>query len=1138
MKISLNTILLLLVVICLALSDALTVSVPRQEVVETRDKIKRKMASAYRIKAAQATAATSALEKDALIKLYQSTIGEEWHRSDNWLQGDPCLDAWFGVDCSTTGSIIQLNLPSNNLVGTIPSQLSQLVHLESIILDYNVLSDSIPSQLFINMDNLTSIQLQNNLLGGDISWTESLPLGIAFLWVAGNEFTGSIPKTWSKYPKLDFIFVELNRLTGQIPNEIGDLKMIRLLDIGFNDITGPIPETIKNLEHLTHFWCYDNRLSGNLPLALGNMTSIEMVEFTRNKLSGEIPIDLFSDRIPIQSIRLSGNKFRGTIDWICTLPKIVEILLDDNEFTDLPRCITMAPTQLVDFVVSGNGISGTIPEEFGNFTALRFINLRQNKLYGALPTSFNRCVNLSRLDISENRFNCSLPGIIDPIRKLSWISIIKANDNEITGEFNEDMFWDSDTETELLKSLFILDLSKNQLTGQISDYLSWMLSLSQLDLSHNRFVGSIPDVLNFLSELYLENNTMASPTGDLPSFMVPSHNLIQLEGETFSCPTILGKFSEIRISMDASYYNYSFCQCEIGTRGFNGTCEVCPENAVCPGGGNTIIVPSGYFPIPAVDDPLMLLRCPVSNFGTTSCNPDSSSNYTCKVGYVDQSVIVFIIVLIVFALLFVFFVLTDPKRSLPSSTRKTIVFYYQGFNLLLTKLSPWPSFFSFYYSSSSFINFSFGFLCIGEMSKWPNLFIIIILLPPVVLAISAIFLGVVAFVYLVRRKHFDWRWFRSSIRVNLVVLNFLYLPLCIYILQNYSCTHDGLESDDSYMSFFPWISCSDPNGPYPSIYKATIATTILYIIGIPALFAFLLWRYRGRLEDPYVLSFVGSIYIDYRKTVYWYELVGLGRRLLMAVSLALIDPKSSFSVFVVLLVIGCSIIGQISFRPFIYKISNFSELVGIGVLLFSYVCIMILASLKATNQYDSSGIQIILAVVVVLYTVYLGLLFLFSLKYFLPKKMQMRLDDRLGYIFDKIREWKMAHDERRQREEEDPGFEQTIDPLFKRSASSINSISAQTGIELKRRTINALSQSHQPPPGIGPATIGRLQAERQKPYNSSPNLGDQLPPSNNMEYFIDSNTSINDSTAEIIRTNYNNNNSLDQSDDHNYNHDQ
>ena len=35
----------------------------------------------------------------ALVDLYNSTNGDGWLSRDNWLQGDPCFNAWAGVTC-------------------------------------------------------------------------------------------------------------------------------------------------------------------------------------------------------------------------------------------------------------------------------------------------------------------------------------------------------------------------------------------------------------------------------------------------------------------------------------------------------------------------------------------------------------------------------------------------------------------------------------------------------------------------------------------------------------------------------------------------------------------------------------------------------------------------------------------------------------------------------------------------------------------------------------------------------------------------------------------------------------------------------------------------------------------------------
>ena len=38
-------------------------------------------------------------ERQALVDLFKATNGFQWQKSDNWLQGDPCLNNWHGITC-------------------------------------------------------------------------------------------------------------------------------------------------------------------------------------------------------------------------------------------------------------------------------------------------------------------------------------------------------------------------------------------------------------------------------------------------------------------------------------------------------------------------------------------------------------------------------------------------------------------------------------------------------------------------------------------------------------------------------------------------------------------------------------------------------------------------------------------------------------------------------------------------------------------------------------------------------------------------------------------------------------------------------------------------------------------------------
>ncbi len=89
---------------------------------------------------ANTQAAIPAAERDALLELYNNTMGSGWHNSTNWqgVAGTEC--SWYGVSCSDDGnSITGLNLKSNNLRGALPGSLINLVNLTTNDLRFNAL---------------------------------------------------------------------------------------------------------------------------------------------------------------------------------------------------------------------------------------------------------------------------------------------------------------------------------------------------------------------------------------------------------------------------------------------------------------------------------------------------------------------------------------------------------------------------------------------------------------------------------------------------------------------------------------------------------------------------------------------------------------------------------------------------------------------------------------------------------------------------------------------------------------------------------------------------------------------------------------------------------------------------------------
>jgi hypothetical protein len=76
--------------------------------------------------------AASPEEIQALNDLYDSTNGNYWKNKYRWKIGDPCTEYWFGIGCNNFGQVDMIIQINNNLTGTIPSSIGNLVNLETL----------------------------------------------------------------------------------------------------------------------------------------------------------------------------------------------------------------------------------------------------------------------------------------------------------------------------------------------------------------------------------------------------------------------------------------------------------------------------------------------------------------------------------------------------------------------------------------------------------------------------------------------------------------------------------------------------------------------------------------------------------------------------------------------------------------------------------------------------------------------------------------------------------------------------------------------------------------------------------------------------------------------------------------------
>jgi len=194
---------------------------------------------------------------------------------------------------------------------------------------------------------------------------------------------------------------------------------------------------------------------------------------------------------------------------------------------------------LLSLNLSYNILSGNIPAELGNLSVLRGLYLRCNILGGNIPAALSSLGSLRHLDLTSNRLIGSIPAALGNLNKLEYL---RLTSNQLNGSIPPALG--------SLHSLQELSLSSNQLSGSIPAELGGLSTLKRLFLYNNQLSGNIPAELGQLSaleDLSLEWNQLSgnipSSLGDLSVLEDLYLDNNQLSG---SIPATLGSLGSLR----------------------------------------------------------------------------------------------------------------------------------------------------------------------------------------------------------------------------------------------------------------------------------------------------------------------------------------------------------------------------------------------------------------------------------------------------------------------------------------------------------------------------------------------------------------------------------------------------------------
>ena len=302
----------------------------------------------------------------ALVALYNATDGANWgtpwNTNENLTPDLGLSNAdWNGVETGSNCRVVKLELGSNNLSGTIPTELGELTSLQTLDLSDNMLTGEIPD--LSGSTALLELHLsQNNLTGGIPTWLENLTA-------------------------LEYLDLSDNMLTGEIPDLSGSTALLEL-HLSQNNLTGPIPTWLGDLTNLQQLYLNNNMLTESTPATeLGTLTDLEELglwgneELTWDTISNEL-----GKRVDRAALRTLYN-VNGDRDWTNNgnwFPYGEDPLF---LYTSWQGVSTDMDTGRVSGLnLSNNGLKGELTDALEALSGLKELNISYNRqLTGVLP---------------------------------------------------------------------------------------------------------------------------------------------------------------------------------------------------------------------------------------------------------------------------------------------------------------------------------------------------------------------------------------------------------------------------------------------------------------------------------------------------------------------------------------------------------------------------------------------------------------------------------------------------------------------------------------------------------------------------------------------------------------------------------
>ncbi|KAF5819743.1 putative non-specific serine/threonine protein kinase [Helianthus annuus] len=421
-------------------------------------------------------------------------------------------------DIQKFSSLGLLTLSDNKLNGTISHKVWLLPNLEILDVSSNSLSDFLKllqvRASFPKMDSNTKKSYSSSHCQTGISDTIPVefwnmwPSQLKYLNLSSNNITGKVTDLLSNFDSGPTIIdLSSNNFYGVILNVFSSLSWLDLsnnkfhggisflcqivdgtlsfLDLSYNSFRGQIPDCLWHFKNLKVLNLQHNNLYGSLPTSIKYLINTEVLNLSNTKFSGELPLFL-RECTKVTILQLGSNKFSG----------------------HMPIWIGEKLSRLYTLILKSNNFSGTIPVQLCQLINLQILDLSINNLYGAIPSCLNKLSMMIQDGHSRDQ----------NVHYFNWFTTFSDQPKYVD---HASIVWQGSVREfystlDMVKSI---DLSNNNLTGQIPYELTLLYGLIALNLSNNALVGEIPLKIGQMKDLLHLDLSRNHLSGHLPSSM-------------------------------------------------------------------------------------------------------------------------------------------------------------------------------------------------------------------------------------------------------------------------------------------------------------------------------------------------------------------------------------------------------------------------------------------------------------------------------------------------------------------------------------------------------------------------------------------------------------------------------------------